>query len=84
MRIDAFLKQSTLLKRRTLAKGYCTNGLVFVNDKQIKPSSEVKDGDIIKVHLGNRLVVAKAIIKATTKREFGSYELIEVIDKSEH
>ncbi len=84
MRIDLFLKQSTLLKRRTLAKGYCELGFVLVNGKKVKPSSNVNDGDIIEISLGKRIVIARAVIKVTPKREFGSYQLIEVKELSEH
>ena len=47
MRIDKFLKNSRLIKRRTLAKDACEQERVFINDKPAKPGSEVKPGDII-------------------------------------
>ena len=78
MRVDLFLKQSTILKRRTIAKTYCELGYVKVNSKVVKPSFEVKNDDLEEVRLGKRKVIAKAVIKTTTKREFASYELIEV------
>ena len=78
MRVDLFLKQSTILKRRTIAKAYCELGYVKVNSKVVKPSFEVKNDDLVEVRLGKRKVIAKAVIKTTTKREFASYELIEV------
>ena len=36
MRIDKFLKNSRLIKRRTVAKDACDQGRVFINDKAAK------------------------------------------------
>ena len=49
MRIDKFLKNSRLIKRRTVAKDACDQGRVFVNDKSAKAGTDVKIGDIIRV-----------------------------------
>ena len=43
MRIDKFLKNSRLIKRRTLAKDACDQDRVFINDKPAKAGSDVKD-----------------------------------------
>ena len=56
MRLDLALKHSGLIKRRVVCKAYCERGLVLVNDKVGKPSSEVKDGDIIQITLGNKII----------------------------
>jgi len=47
MRIDKFLKNSRLIKRRTVAKEACEKERIFRNGKAMKPSDEVKVGDII-------------------------------------
>ena len=52
MRVDKFLKNSRLIKRRTVAKEACENGRVFVNDKQAKAGSEVSEGDVIIIRFG--------------------------------
>ena len=49
MRIDLFLKEARIIKRRTIAKEYCERNLVLIKNKNAKPSSEVKDGDIINI-----------------------------------
>ncbi len=59
MRLDLLLKQTTLIKRRTIAKQLCDLGKVLINDKVSKPSSEVKEGDILTLILGNRKVVVR-------------------------
>ncbi len=53
MRLDAFLKKSTILKRRTVAKELCEGGKVTVNGKVAKPSLELKDGDVITLLVGS-------------------------------
>ena len=45
MRIDKFLKNSRIIKRRTVAKDACEQGRIFLNDKPAKPGAEVKVGD---------------------------------------
>ena len=52
MRIDKFLKNSRLIKRRTLANEACEQDRVKINEKIAKPSSEVKVGDIIEIQFG--------------------------------
>lgn len=49
MRLDKYLKVSRLIKRRELAKEFVLQGYVKLNDKDCKPSSEVKEGDIIEI-----------------------------------
>lgn len=53
MRIDKYLKNSRVIKRRTLANEACEQGRVKINDKTAKPGSEVKLGDIIEIQFGN-------------------------------
>ena len=46
MRLDLLLKQSGIIKRRTVAKALAENGKILVNGKVAKPSTEVKDGNV--------------------------------------
>ncbi len=55
MRLDKFLKVSRVIKRRTVANEVADNGRVFVNGKQVKPSYEVKVGDIVGIQFGDKL-----------------------------
>lgn len=52
MRIDKFLKVSRIIKRRTVASEACAGGRVTINEKIAKPSSDVKEGDIISIRFG--------------------------------
>lgn len=53
MRIDKFLKNARIIKRRTIAKEACEQGKVFINDKIAKPGDEVKVGDIVQINFGS-------------------------------
>lgn len=70
MRLDLFLKQTALIKRRTIAKELADIGKVFINGKVTKPSAEVKQGDCLKLVLGNRIVTCTAGFELRGKREF--------------
>lgn len=55
MRIDKFLKVSKVIKRRTIANEAADNGRIIVNGKVVKPSYEVKLGDIVEVKFGDKI-----------------------------
>lgn len=83
MRLDLALKHSGLIKRRTVAKVYCERGLVKVNDKVGKPSTDVKDNDIIEVSLGKKIVKFQISIQQEGRKIMLSYSLIEENKKSD-
>lgn len=49
MRIDDYLSTVGAVKRRTIAKQLGTSGLLEVNGRVVKPSYDVKFGDIIRI-----------------------------------
>lgn len=53
MRIDKFLKNARIIKRRTIAKDACEQGKVLINEKVSKPGDEVKVGDKVQINFGN-------------------------------
>lgn len=55
MRLDKFLKVTKIIKRRTVANEAADNGRVKANGKVVKPSYEVKVGDIIEIQFGNNV-----------------------------
>lgn len=61
MRLDKFLKVSRVIKRRTVANEIADKGRVFVNGKQVKPSYEVKIGDIVEIQFGEKISKFKII-----------------------
>ena len=56
MRLDKFLKVSRIIKRRTVAKEACEKGLVQINGKTAKSSSEVKIGDVLTLTFGEKVI----------------------------
>ncbi len=55
MRIDKFLKVSRIIRRRTVANEACAGGRVMINQKVVKPSAEVKAGDVISIRFGEHI-----------------------------
>lgn len=55
MRLDKFLKVSRVIKRRTVANSAADSGRVSVNGKVVKPSYEVKVGDVIAIQFGDKV-----------------------------
>lgn len=49
MRIDKYLKQTGLIKRRVVAQQMIESGKVQVNGRNVKSSYEVKIGDVIRI-----------------------------------
>ena len=47
MRLDVFLKNTRLMKRRTAAKEMASSGCVLVNGHPAKPGKDVKAGDTL-------------------------------------
>lgn len=79
MRIDKFLKVSRLLKRRAIAGEACANQRVSVNGCIVKPSRQIKEGDIVEIAFNSGTVKFKIImIKETVKKEDAEkmYEII--------
>lgn len=53
MRVDKFLKNARLIKRRTVGKAACEGGRITINGKEAKPGTKVAVGDIITIAYGN-------------------------------
>ena len=70
MRIDKFLKVSRLLKRRTIAQEACDGGRVSVNGRSVKPSYNVKIGDVVELAFNSGTVKFQILdIKETVRKE---------------
>lgn len=80
MRLDKYLKISRLIKRRTVANEACDAGRVFVNGKPARASYDVKVGDVMEIHLGERMLKAEVLsVTEYAKKEEASslYRMIE-------
>ena len=69
MRLDKYLKDSRLIKRRTVANEACDNGRISVNGKGAKAGYEVKIGDRIEITLGERTVAVEVLQVADNVRK---------------
>lgn len=80
MRLDKFLKNARIIKRRTIAKEACDQGRVMVNDRVAKAGTEVEIGDVITIAFGAKttkvevLAVAEHVTKDTARE---MYHIIE-------
>ena len=80
MRLEKYLKVSRIIKRRTVAKEASEGGRVTLNGKVAKPSTEVKEGDVMEIRFGEKLARYRILTVAETVRKADAgamYELIE-------
>lgn len=80
MRLDKYLKISRFIKRRTVANEACDAGRVFINGKPARASYDVKVGDVMEIHLGERVLKAEVLsVTEYAKKEEASslYRMIE-------
>jgi ribosomal 50S subunit-recycling heat shock protein len=72
MRIDKFLKNARIIKRRTLAKEACDKGRVLINGKTAKAGAEVEVGDVIEIIFGEKpmKIMAEKLLDHTVKDEY--------------
>lgn len=80
MRIDKFLKNSRLIKRRTIAKQACDTGRVKVNGKVVKAGYEVVIGDLIEIAFGDKVIKAEVIELKETSFKKESKEMVRFIE----
>ena len=73
MRLDLLLKQSGIIKRRTVAKALAENGKISINGKAGKPSSEVKENDVLLLNLGMHVIEVEIHFEMKGKREVPTF-----------
>lgn len=79
MRIDKFLKDSRIIKRRTVAKNICEAQRVKINDNICKAGTEVKVGDTVQIEFSEKPFVFRVldVTENVSKKEAGKmYELL--------
>lgn len=80
MRLDKYLKVSRIIKRRTVAKEACESGRVSINEKVAKPSTVIKENDIIEIAFANRSLKARIINIAEHVRKENAKEMYEILE----
>ncbi len=79
MRIDKFLKDSRIIKRRTIAKQACDSGRVVKNDRTAKAGDEVQPGDVITVRFGDRDIRFKVLELIDSPRKEQAEQMYEIV-----
>ncbi|MDA0904304.1 MAG: S4 domain-containing protein [Bacteroidetes bacterium] len=52
MRVDKYLWSVRVFKTRSMASQHCREGKVFVDGQAVKPSRELKEGQVVEVRKG--------------------------------
>ncbi len=83
MRIDKFLKVSRIIKRRTVANEACSGGRVMINNKTVKPSAEISEGDIISIRFGEHIGHYEVLAVLETVSRDHAADMYRIIDEDE-
>lgn len=78
MRVDKYLKESRIIKRRVLAKEASDTGHIYLNKKQVKPSDTVSVGDILEIKFAKKTLT----VKITLIKPMKGFEMFEVIEEN--
>ncbi|MFO7887602.1 MAG: RNA-binding S4 domain-containing protein [Eubacteriales bacterium] len=79
MRIDKFLKNSRIIKRRTSAKKACESGRVLINGSRSKPGNEVDVGDQVEIVFGDKtmkIIVEEILDHAPKSKAESMYKIV--------
>ncbi len=80
MRLDKYLKVSRIIKRRAVSKELSEKSRVKANGKIVKPSYQVKVGDILEIRFGRVEIEIEVLdVQAFAKKEdaINMFRLIE-------
>ena len=80
MRLDKYLKNSRIIKRRTVAKDACEQGRVEVNGKIAKPGLELKIDDEITITFGSNILRVRVVSMPDNVRKDDAKSMYEVIN----
>lgn len=81
MRLDKYLKNSRLIKRRTIANEACDAGKVTVNGKVARASYDVKEGDILGIQLGAKLVTVRVLVVSEHATKADAAQMYDVVSE---
>lgn len=65
MRLDLFLKQTGIVKRRPIAKLLCDGGKIGRNGQIAKAGDDVRSGDILRLDFGTKIVTLEILVVPT-------------------
>ncbi len=79
MRIDNYLKIARIVKKRSTAKELGLQKRILINQREAKPSSEVKINDIVELFFGHRHLSIKVLELADSIKKAQALTLYEII-----
>ena len=79
MRLDKYLKVSRIIKRRTVANDACDADHVKVNGRPAKASYDVKEGDILEITFGERVLKVRVLSVREFTAKADAASLYEVV-----
>ena len=80
MILDKFLKVSRIIKRRTVANEAADGGRISVNGRVVKPSYEVRVGDIVEIKFGDKISKFK-IVEIPTVQGKNMPQMVEEVEQ---
>ena len=80
MRLDKFLKVSRIIKWRTVANEAADGGRISVNGRVVKPSYEVRVGDIVEIKFGDKISKFK-IVEIPTVQGKNMPQMVEEVEQ---
>ncbi len=81
MRLDKYLKVSRIIKRRTVANDACDAEHVTVNGRRAKASYDVKEGDIVQITFGQRVLKFKVLSVRDSVAKADAATMYEIIEE---
>ena len=81
MRLDKYLKVSRIIKRRTVANDACDAEHVMVNGRRAKASYDVKEGDIVEITFGQKVLKFKVLTVRDTVAKADASSMYEIIEE---
>ncbi len=80
MRLDKYLKNSRIIKRRTAAKEACDGGRVSINGKVAKAGTTVEIADIIEIRFGDKIFKVEVTALAEHVTKDSAKEMFVIIE----
>ena len=76
-RIDQFLYHTSFFKSRAEAQEFISSGFVIINGKTAKPSSQVKEGDEIRILNDGYFLLIRAQVQIEDRTCYVGYTIID-------
>lgn len=83
MRLDKYLKVARISKRRAIGKELADNQRVLINGKVAKPSSDVKEGDILTIYFGQKELTLRVLMLAKQVSKQMAQEMFEILEEKQ-